>query len=322
MLIIHHWDTDGICSAAKLVKALNITEFVNMSPNIGDFSFSQRIKEAMKEHDEIYVLDLNLPKEVQDTEKKITFIDHHIQSRIENPLVDQINPLVDGEDTGGFPSCTTVISNHFDDWDILSVLGAVGDVGDKAFDHPMIKEILDESEMGPEDIHRIVSLIDANYLAVDLDAVEDAVKIVLRSKPGALLENRKWIERKDDIDNTIDRCLDEREVRGDLAVIDFTSPYNIISKLARKAVWEMGYAGALVINREFHGKGQTYFRISSETADRIDMASIITKLKEIGINAGGKREVLGSVYPAERAEEVLAIIRPHLKFNENGGSSE
>jgi single-stranded DNA-specific DHH superfamily exonuclease len=322
MLLIHHWDTDGICSAAKLVKALNADEFVNMSPDIGDFSFSDRIKQAMLEHDEIFVVDLNLPKEVQDTDKKITFIDHHIQNKIENPLVDQINPLVDGEDPVKYPSCTTVISDRYGSWDILSVLGAVGDVGGKAFDHPKVKRVLDDSGLGPEDIHRIVSLIDANYLAVDLDAVEDAVNIVLASDPGDLLENRKWIERKEDIDNTIQRCLDEREIKGGLAVIDFSSPYNIISKLARKAVWDMGYAGALVINRGFHGKGQTYFRISSETAERIDMASIIARLKEIGINAGGKKEVVGSVYPAERVEEVLEIIRPHLKFDVNGGISE
>ena len=65
---------------------------------IGDFSFSQRIRDAMKEHDEIFVLDLNLPKEVQDTDKKITFIDHHIQAKIDNPLVEQINPLVEEKD--------------------------------------------------------------------------------------------------------------------------------------------------------------------------------------------------------------------------------
>lgn len=322
MLLIHHWDTDGICSAAKLVKILNIDEFVNMSPNIGDFSFSRRIKEAMKEHDEIYVLDLNLPKEVLDADKKITFIDHHIQMRIDDPNVEQINPLVDGKDASEYPSCSTVISDHFDDWDLFSVLGAMGDVGEKALDHPKVRKVLEGTDLTIEEIRRIVSLIDGNYLAVDLDAVEEAVRVVLSSAPEELLGNEEWIQRVDDIENIIDRCLEDIEVRGEFAVIDFTSPYNIISKLARKAVWEMGYSGALVINREFHGKGQAYFRISSKTAERIDMASIIARLKEIGINAGGKREVVGSVYPAERVEEVLAVIGPHMKFNENGGNSK
>jgi hypothetical protein len=150
---------------------------------------------------------------------------------------------------------------------------------------------------------------------VDLEAVEGAVQVVMSSTPQELLENREWTERMEDIERTIDRSLEQREEKGEFAVIDYTSPYNIISKLARKAVWEMGYAGALVINRDFHGKGQTYFRISSKTAERIDMASIISRLKEMGINAGGKREVVGSVYPAERAEEVLEVIRPYVGSN-------
>ncbi|MGA1848868.1 MAG: DHH family phosphoesterase [Thermoplasmatota archaeon] len=312
MLIIHHWDTDGICSAAKLVRALGATDFVNMSPEIGDFSFSGRIKDEMELHDEIYVLDLNLPAEVKDTNKRITFIDHHIQKKMENDLVDQINPLVEGKDPSMFPSCTTVISDHFNDWDILSVLGAVGDVGEKALSHPKVKEVLDSTGISSADVSRIVSLMDSNYPAGDLEAVEEAVRFVLRSPPGDLLRREAWIQRLDDIERTIEESLGRREEIDGFALIDFKSPYNVISKLARKAVWEMGYSGALVINRDFHGKGQTYFRVSSDTASRIDMASIIATLKDMGINAGGKREVVGSVYPKERAEDVLSVLWPHM----------
>jgi single-stranded DNA-specific DHH superfamily exonuclease len=312
MLIIHHWDTDGICSAAKLVRALGVTDFVNMSPDIGDFSFSQRIREEIERHEEIYVLDLNLPNEVKDTKKPIVFFDHHIQQRIENDLVEQINPMVDGRDPSEFPSCTTVISDHFDDWDILSVLGAVGDVGEKALSNPRIKDALDRSGMSPADVLRIVSLMDSNYLAVDLGAVEEAVRFVLGSSPEDLLKREVWIDRMNDIERTIEESLGKREEIDGFALIDFESPYNVISKLARKAVWEMGYSGALVINRDFHGKGQTYFRISSETARRIDMVSIIGTLKEMGINAGGKKEVVGSVYPKERVEDVLSVLWPHM----------
>ncbi|MEA3559116.1 MAG: DHH family protein [Candidatus Thermoplasmatota archaeon] len=313
MLIIHHWDTDGIASAAKLVKALDIRDYVNMSPDIGDFSFGQRIKDEAKKHDEIYVLDLNLPEEAVRLGKKLTFIDHHLQDRIDAPGIVQINPLVEGSDPMDHPSCTSVLSDHFGQWDLLSALGAVGDIGKKALDHPKVKDALDRTGIGIDETTMIVSLIDSNYLAVDLEAVESAVDTLLRSDVRELLDNSEWNRKLNNIEKTIRTSIEKREEIGRFAVIDFRSPYNIISKLARKAVWEMGYNGALVINRDFHGKGQTYFRIDRKTAERIDMASIIGTLKEMGINAGGKKEVVGSVYPGERTEEVLSIIRPYIR---------
>jgi hypothetical protein len=312
MLIVHHWDTDGICSAAKLVKELKPEKFTNMSPEIGDFSFGERIRKAMREHDDVYVVDLNLPGEVKNTDKKITFMDHHIQERIENPLVKQVNPLIEGKDPGDFPSCSVVLSEHLSSWDILSSLGAIGDIGSKALDEERIREQLDKSGLTPDQAGRIVSLIDANYLAVDLDSVESAVSEVLKLQPGEMLEHPGWNRRLSEIEKTIEKTIASRKDVGDFCYMDMTTPYNVISKLARKAVWEMGYAGALVVNRDFHGKGQTYLRISSKTAERMDMASVISRLKEMGINAGGKREVVGSVYPKERVEEVLSLLGPEI----------
>lgn len=313
MLIVHHWDTDGIASAAKLVKVLGVKEYVNMSPEVGDFSFSDRIMDEAPSHDEIYVLDLNLPKEAVRMARKLTFIDHHIQDRIDDPNIEQINPLVEGKEVSDYPSCTTVISDHFDDWDLLSALGAVGDIGEKAWDHPKVRNELEKAGISIKEASQLVSLIDANYLAVDLDAVEGAVQKLLRSDAASLLDDKDWNARLQDIEKTIQHSIDQRKDEDGFTVIDFQSPYNIISKLARKAVWEMGYDGALVINRDFHGKGQTYFRINKETAERIDMTSIIGTLKDMGINAGGKKEVVGSVYPRERTEEVLSVIRPHVR---------
>ncbi len=312
MLIIHHWDTDGICSAAKLIRALGINDYVNMSPEVGDFSFNERIRNAISEHVEVYVVDLNLPLEIKNTEKKITFIDHHIQERIENPLVDQINPLVNGEDPKGFPSCTIVISERYGQWDLLSSLGAIGDIGEKALLHPKVKGQLDSAGLTVEDALKIVSLIDSNYLAVDLAAVEKAVGEVLLLDPSGLIDHPEWNKKLSEIERTIEETLASRMEFGEFCYMDMETPYNVISKLARKAVWELGYAGALVVNRDFHGKGQTYLRISSETASRMDMAALISKLKEIGINAGGKSEVVGSVYPRDRVQDVLSILGPKI----------
>ncbi len=313
MLIVHHWDTDGIASAAKIARLLKAEDHVNLSPRIGDFSFDMRITDEAGKHDEIYILDLNLPGEAKKLDKGLTFIDHHIQEKIEDPRIVQINPLVEGKDPSEFPSCTTVISDHYIDWDLLSALGAIGDIGEKALEHPLVRREIERSPFDISDVSRLVSLIDSNYLSVDLKAVEGAVQKLLSTDMEELLEDKEWNRRLDDIEGSIRSVLNMREDRGEFTIIDFNSPYNIISRLARKAVWELGYAGALVVNRDFHGKGQMYFRINNKTAERMDMASIIATLKEMGINAGGKKEVVGSVYPRERTEEVLSVMRPLIR---------
>jgi alanyl-tRNA synthetase len=95
--------------------------------------------------------------------------------------------------------------------------------------------------------------------------------------------------------------------------VEFESPFNIISKVARKLVWEMGHRGAVVVNKNFHGKAQIYFRISPEEAERIDMGEVIARLKELGANTGGKREVLGCVCERGKVEEALRIIEKYLR---------
>lgn len=131
-----------------------------------------------------------------------------------------------------------------------------------------------------------------------------------------------WTERHRDIKRSIEDAISNMKEIDGFAVIEYSSPYNIISKIARKAVWDMGYIGALVVNLDFHGKGQAYFRVDPNTADVIDIPSIIGSLKGIGINAGGKKEVVGSIYPVERTEEVLSIIRPFMTIDKQGGIIE
>ncbi|WP_087036131.1 DHH family phosphoesterase [Thermococcus litoralis] len=309
-LIVHHWDTDGIASAALLIKALGLEEFDNLSPPIGEFRFDERIRKAIEKAERVYVLDLNLPQEVENIDKEIIFIDHHIQPRIKNPRVKQINPALDGKEA---PSASFVVSEYFDMWNAWSALGVVGDIGEKAFNMPKVVELLDREGLTREEALRIVELIDSNYIAMDREGVEKAVKVLLENPVRELLNYEPWIKKAEAIKEAIQNALSNAEVKEGIAFITFESPFNIISKVARKAVWELNYKGAIVVNRNFHGKGQVYFRISSEMTEKINMGEIISKLKEKGFNAGGKREVLGCVCERNKIKEVLGIINDHLR---------
>ncbi len=309
-LIVHHWDTDGVTSAALLVRALKLEEFTNMTAPIGEFRFDERIWKAVEKAEKLYVLDFNVPGEVERVRIPTLFMDHHTQPRIRNPLTEQINPSLDGD---YYPSCSLVVSEHFGLFNAWSALGVVGDIGEKAFELEIVKELLRKANLSRGEALRLVELIDSNYIAMEREAVEGAVGILLENDVRDLLEYEPWVRKAEAIREAIEEAVSGAEERNGFAFVEFESPFNIISKVARKLVWEMNYRGAVVVNGNFHGKAQAYFRISPEEAQRIDMAEVIARVKSLGTNAGGKREVLGCVCERDKIEDILKIIEEYTR---------
>ncbi|NJE54455.1 DHH family phosphoesterase [Thermococcus sp. 21S9] len=308
-LIVHHWDTDGITSTALLVKALNLDDFTNMTSEIGEFRFDERIWGAIERAERLYVLDFNVPGEVERVKVPTLFIDHHSQPRIENPLVEQVNPSLEGS---YYPSCSLVVSERFNLFNAWTALGAIGDIGERAFGLEWVKRLLEGEGLSKEESLRLVELMDSNYIAMDREGVEEAVKVLLSNPLKELLDYEPWVRKAEAIRESIEEAISGVEERNGFAFVRFESSYNIISKVARKLVWEMNYSGAVVINRNFHGKAQLYFRISPETVEKIDMKALIERVKKTGANAGGKREVLGCVCERGKVDEVLKLIEEQL----------
>nr|WP_206204558.1 DHHA1 domain-containing protein [Thermococcus sp. 21S7] len=293
-----------------LVRALSPEEFTNITAPIGEFRFDGRIWGAAEKAERLYVLDFNVPGEVEKVAVPTLFIDHHTQPRIKNPLVEQVNPSLGGK---YYPSCSLVVSEQFNLFNAWTVLGAVGDIGERAFGLDWVRKLLEREGISREDALRIVELIDSNYIAMDRGAVEGAVGVLLSRDVKELLEYDPWVKKAEAIRDAIEGAVSNVEERNGFAIVHFESPFNIISKVARKLVWEMNYRGAVVVNGNFHGKVQVYFRISGKEAERIKVAEVIERVKALGANAGGKREVLGCVCERDKIEDVLAIIEEYLR---------
>ncbi|MDG6225886.1 MAG: DHH family phosphoesterase [Candidatus Thermoplasmatota archaeon] len=315
MLIIHHWDTDGICSAAKIVRIFKPEHFINMTPEIGEFEFDEGMITAMRnEKGPIFVLDLNITKGLDLPGADITFIDHH-QPQDQIPGVRQVNPVKDGANQADYPSCSTVVSETYSSWDDLSVLGAFGDVGIKALDHPLLKRAFASSGRDPEEFQRAVRLLDSSYVVGDKDSVEASVRAL--DDIDRLLEDPGLNANVERIRDAMRDVFDAGIMHGRVMVLDFEHRFNIISKLARKAVSKEGCDAALAINRDFNGRAQTYLRIRDPST--MDMGGLIRRLKAMGFNAGGKDDVVGVVHGRERVEELRDLMFKEI-YRMNGGN--
>jgi hypothetical protein len=225
----------------------------------------------------------------------------------------QINPVIEGFSPDDFPSASIVVSKHFHRWDHLSALGAVGDIGRRAFDNPVVMKHLDSAGIGKRDALKIVDMIDSNYVLMDKKGVESAVGTLIRTDPGDLLNIPEWNSNLEIIVKTIDKQMESVRVSGDIAFVEFSSDYQIISKIARKLVWDLGHKIAVAVNRDFNGSAQVYVRRAPGMTVDLDMSDLIERIKGIGVNCGGKEEVMGSIFETKMIDQVKSII-----FNQLG----
>ena len=306
-LIIHHWDADGLCSAAITARVFEDegVEWENCTPPIGRFELDDRILKLIDRAEEVYFLDLNMVDAVERISKLVIFIDHHHQERIQRKNVIHVNPVLDGNST---PSASWVVSSYFSHWNHLSAIGAVGDLGMKLFSTEFgasAEKLLLKHGISKSDALKIVNLIDSSYIMMDRKGVEESVAFLAFASPSELLEREEWIKNLERIENEIDKAFSNLEGK-DIAWIEFSSHLNIISKVARKAVWEKKFNAAIVINKDFNGLAQLYVRLK-EPSPRL--LKLISELKAKGFNAGGKEEVMGVVCPRNRIDDLIKAVK-------------
>ena len=253
-LIIHHWDTDGICAAALLYEE----GMDNMSPRIGNYFLEEEEIERIRRrgYDEIWIVDVALHEETMKnlvSFADIRVFDHHLTRRIEG--VEYINPILEGESEEEYPSASWVVARYLNTDGLLAFLGAVGDweerIKSTSF-YPKLRDFMEKNGLKFEELHEMVYRIDANYKAGDREEVERAVRLLhdAREPEKFIMENELWRRRKEEIEKEIKKAIEAEERKvGNIRIKEIESPYNIISTVARK-IWN-GKEYVLVINRHF-----------------------------------------------------------------------
>ncbi len=326
-LIIHHWDTDGISSAALLLQYLrkmkNELAIENCTPPIGNYRLSddEIEKISSKNFQFVIIVDINLPKNnilklKEYSKAEVFYFDHHLQEKIEE--VHHFNPLIEGNNGEKYPSASWFLKCYLNDPVTLpAVLGAVADhetrIKDKKEVYRTIEKYLEEVGLSFNDLLRMVELIDTNYKVGDREGVLKAPYTLLENDSRIILENPLWNKNLEVLKKEVEKQISRPPTRGEGKVLiwNINTPYNITSTVTRRLAWKNNDSIVVVINRGwFTDRDQVYIRSGNKL---FDSRELINFAHGLGYDAGGKEEVFAAVVPKSETEKLLEILLRRLE---------
>ena len=313
-LIIHHWDADGLCSAALLLGYLKPRSLANMCPNIGAFYLSDEEIGCAEGFDYVIVVDMALPEaDVRrlSEETRVVIFDHHHQDPIRG--VEHFNPVAHGAEAADYPSCTWVIKEKLGlPLGMHVALGFIGDREHRIMENPRFKtpteEYLANEGITFDEALKLVGLIDSSYKVGDKKGVEEAPRVLMGySKPDEIRNNGRWRRNLRLFQIKLTEILEEPpEEKNGVLVKRLDTGYAVISAVTRSIAWGTG-RDTIVVNTGFFPRHDQLYSRSS----RRDMQPMIERARELGFNAGGKSDVLGAIVPKK---ETAAFVEELLGF--------
>jgi single-stranded DNA-specific DHH superfamily exonuclease len=314
-ILIHHWDTDGICSASLLLEHLSNKNVINKTPELGNYYLAEEELENYSKYDFVIVADMSLPEDnILRLAKnvRVMIFDHHLGKVITK--VFHNNPVIKGENPENFPSASWIINDFLGNKvNLFALLGIVGDheqkiKNNKKFDK-LINDFCKNNNLTFDDMLKMVYLLDSNYKLGDKEIVEEAPHFLLKNgSSDFILNNKKWNENFNKLNQEIEKQLSmpEDEING-IILKKINTPYNIISTVTRKIAWDSGKNTVVINTGFFNDMNQVYVR-SKKSAE-----PMIMRGKSLGFKCGGKKEVLGAIVPKDKTDSFVKEILDFLK---------
>jgi len=314
-ILIHHWDTDGICSAKLLLEHLSDKNITNRTPILGNYYLTDEEAEEYSKYDFVIVADMTLTEDNINKlaeNAKVMVFDHHLGKVYENAF--HHNPVIKGENPDMYPSASWIVNDYLgNNVNLFSILGIIGDHEQKIKNNKTFIDIIEdfckENNFTFEDLHKMVYLIDSNYKIGDKKAVEKAPHELLEIQNGEdILNNTIWNQNLNNLDSEMNRLLEDfgNEING-IFLKKINTTYNIISTVTRKIAWDSGKNTVVVNTGFFDDKDQIYMR------SKKDAKPMIMRGKELGYKCGGKKEVLGAIVPKNQTDSFVKEIIDYLK---------
>lgn len=314
--MIHHWDTDGICSTRLLLEHLSNKNIDNKTPELGNYYLTEKELDNYSKYDFVIVVDMSFPEDnifKLAKNAKVMIFDHHLGSEIKE--IFHHNPVIKGENPDEYPSASWIINSFLDnDVNLFVLLGIVGDhehniKNNKSF-YRIITNFCKKNNLNFDDMLKMVYLLDSNYKIGDKNAVEEAPHLLLSYNSAEyILENHQWNENLTKLNKEITKQLEKPvDEINEIILKKIDTPYNIISTITRKVAWEAGKNTIVVNTGFFDDKDQIYMR-SKKNAE-----PMIQRGKDLGFKCGGKKEVLGAIVPKDKTDSFVQEILNFFKM--------
>jgi hypothetical protein len=311
-LLIHHWDTDGICSARLLIEKLP-KNIVNKTPELGNYFLTDEELSMYSSYDYVIIVDMALPEENilrLARHARVLIFDHHLQKPI--PGVFHHNPIGKGGDPMLYPSASWIVNDFLgNSLNIYALLGIIGDhekriQTNKEFYHKII-EYCSKQQITFDDLLKMVYLLDSSYKVGDRGAVEEIPRLLSQYANGQrILQNVRWKNNLNLLEKEIEKYVDApHDEKENVLLKRIHTKYNIISTVTRNIAWNTGKDTVVVNTGFFKDRDQVYVRSGK------DLQSLIQQGKMLGYLCGGKKEVLGAVVPKEKTE---SFVKEILRF--------
>lgn len=346
--MVHHWDTDGMASAALVIKARTIrgdeTETRATIPPIGSFS-PQAVVEALgdtveRQEARLLVLDYGIkwppqPPRGMDGER-LHVVDHH---RTEYPMWLRwwCNPAAGGfGGEGESPSTTWVLYRHVlgDPGDpmgsALVALGVLGDLGHRALKGDLrrvLEGLLRPSRLSLEEALRLSHLLDSCYKTLDRACVEEYTLRLARGDLGELLEDGILLRRASTVERAVEEAVREEPRvilncrRGRVGVWVRESSAYITSSVGRALASGRGLDVIVLVDRVPPlGRAYVYTR-----SPRLPVGAwLVSVLRGLAPSAGGKDSVAVAECPLDGTcvDRVLDAVLGVLEQRLGGCSSD
>ena len=334
--VVHHWDADGITSAALVIEEVRRVSpgavVHNSSPTIGRWALDEGEVASIRawSPDLLAIVDLAIRDDDLDAiidglpGVPALMVDHHRAEVPEHPRLEYRNPVAEGLPETDYPSCSWVLRELMGrDTDLLTVLGVFGDRGRGMETEPLwaqMQAFLDRSEMDWADMHLLVDLVDSSAKRVDLPGVNAAVGHLLEGwrEPKGLLELPQWQEGNEEVERALVRELERgpETVTDGILVKTIDTPYLVISTAARRLLRTREESEVVVVNLGYSlEEVQVYVRRRGD----LDLAPLIPVMRQRGYSAGGKGEVLGVILPRDDLDRMLSSVFDHIKEAKGAG---